>query len=159
MLCQECQKNEANIFFKGILQNKVIQWSLCSDCAKEKGLEPGAASSPLFSIADFLSGLGEMGKSPKCSACGLRYSQFKQTGLLGCSRCYESFAAQLEPLLKRIHGTSQHSGKRREPPAKNAAHPEAAKELQQLKEALRRAIQREEYEKAAQIRDQIRKLI
>ena len=185
MTCQQCHKKEANVFFKGIIQNKVIQWNLCSGCAEEKGL-PLGFSEPVLPIMKLLASLGGIGaaaslkgtRSLKCPECGFWYSQLQQTGRLGCSRCYRSFSEQLEPILRRIHGSSQHRGKRylktvpaRTAPAgsekeratntapRSATCPSVSrggKELDRLREELKNAVQKEDYEKAAQIRDLIR---
>ena len=89
----------------------------------------------------------------KCPACGFTYNDFKKMGRLGCSECYEVFKKQLEPLLKRIHGANRHIGK---VPLTVGKTVKDAQTLQELKMQMERAIQSEEFEKAAVIRDKIR---
>ena len=92
----------------------------------------------------------------KCSRCGLSYSDFRKTFQLGCSQCYKTFKEQLEPMLRRIHGSIIHKGK---VPSKAPVKAEVPKdEIKELKTKLAEAIKREEYEEAARLRDEIRTL-
>lgn len=156
MKCDNCHQNEANIFYKETINDKSMEMHLCSECAEKRGLSK--LQIPL-SIASFLSGLAEEIALPeavqdkKCPACGFRYSDFKERGRLGCSKCYESFSQQLMPMLRKIHGTTQHRGKS---PAVISAKVGWQKEIAHLQEELKKAIKIEEYERAAQLRDQIK---
>ena len=85
----------------------------------------------------------------------MSYDDFQKTGKLGCGECYNVFSERLEPLLKRIHGNSEHHGKT---PKKMEQSIKKYNELNDLKALLNKAIQSEEYEKAAELRDEIRKL-
>ena len=100
-------------------------------------------------------GVGEEGKVGRvqCPRCGLVYSNFRETGRLGCSECYTTFRTQLRPLLRRIHGSTKHVGKA---PARDSARVALRREIQRLHEEMQRAIEREEFETAASLRDQIR---
>ncbi|HET9952418.1 MAG TPA: UvrB/UvrC motif-containing protein, partial [Candidatus Eisenbacteria bacterium] len=89
----------------------------------------------------------------QCPRCSLVYSEFKESGRLGCSECYTTFRAQLRPLLRRIHGSTKHVGKA---PARDSARVALRREIQRLHEDLQRAIEREEFETAASLRDRIR---
>jgi len=95
----------------------------------------------------------------KCQACGLTYADFKKMGRLGCGECYDTFRKYLAPLLKRIHGSNQHMGKT---PLKTKAagtKPGRKKaDLQELKNKLQEAIQREAFEEAARLRDLIKEI-
>ena len=90
-----------------------------------------------------------------CPNCGMRYRDFQQTGKIGCSVCYDTFRAQLEPLLRRIHGSSVHSGKI---PHRTGGRLETKHEIEVLRAALKDAVAKEAYEQAAEYRDQIRAL-
>src|SRR5262249_27897604 len=90
----------------------------------------------------------------QCSNCGMHYSTFKETGRLGCAECYSSFAIKLRPLLRRIHGSTRHVGKL---PAREGDHVSPARQVQRLHDELQRAVEREEFERAAEIRDRIKK--
>jgi protein arginine kinase activator len=89
-----------------------------------------------------------------CPRCGLQYSSFKETGRLGCSECYKAFQNQLKPLLRRIHGDTRHRGKS---PMRGGAAGAPQRHVQRLHDELQRAVEREDFERAAQIRDEIRR--
>ncbi|MBQ3864433.1 MAG: UvrB/UvrC motif-containing protein [Clostridia bacterium] len=149
MLCDECGVNQATISVTTIINGKKTHRNLCSACMKKTQQE----FSHDFSLAGLLGGVTDYeGEVKRCSRCGMDYRTFKKTGLLGCAQCYEDFAPQLEPMLKRIHGTAKHAGKvpTRDPKAVEMD------QLEELKRQLNEAIREEKYEKAALLRDQIR---
>ena len=82
----------------------------------------------------------------RCPGCGMRLVQLRREGRVGCAQCYETFRKQVVPLLKRVHGASEHTGSR---PAN------ARPDLGRLREELRRAIEAEDFEQAARLRDRI----
>jgi protein arginine kinase activator len=85
----------------------------------------------------------------------MSYEDFQRTGKLGCDQCFDTFRDQLEPVLKRVHGNVEHNGKI---PSSVSASIKASREIIKLKEQLNKAIQGEDYEKAAVIRDRIKAL-
>lgn len=91
-------------------------------------------------------------RSSECSHCGLSIAEFNKTGRLGCSECYHTFADELHGLLRKIHGSDQHTGKA---PTMDPVQLEVRKEILALRRRLKRAIEREEFEKAAELRDRI----
>jgi protein arginine kinase activator len=91
----------------------------------------------------------------RCPNCGLTYVQFRQTGRLGCSQCYEAFSQRLIPLIKRIQGSTEHTGKI---PLRRGHGAQRQRQLETLRVNLNRAVAREEFEEAARLRDQIREL-
>jgi protein arginine kinase activator len=93
--------------------------------------------------------------SIKCPNCGLTYQNFRKLGRLGCSECYEAFKKELGPLLKRIHGSDRHVGK---VPLKGGKTIRDTRTLQDLRIQLEKAIQMEEFEEAAKLRDKIKEL-
>ncbi len=157
MFCEVCGKKVATVHYTEIVGNQMTEMHLCEDCAKDKG-----AAIPHFSISDLLAGLADF-KPPlaleegmgKCSRCGLTYSDFKKEGRLGCGNCYRTFKGFLAPLLKRIHGNTTHVGRA---PSKMGRKVEGKVKLQTLNSRLQEAIRREEFEEAARLRDEIRKL-
>lgn len=159
MVCEVCGKNEATVHVTEILDDKMTELHLCEGCAREKG----AAAKQSFSIADLLAGLADistvMGPEEavkrKCPVCGLSYKDFRNIGRLGCGECYDTFKESLLPLLKRIHGSSQHLGKS---PSRKKRIVKSGVDIQELKDKLSRAVQLERYEDAARFRDQIRAL-
>ena len=162
MLCQHCQKRTANVHFTQIVNNSKMEMYLCEDCANEKGQ---FGFGPSLNISDFLSGFMSLGHSeapmdlePReavCEVCGMSYEDFRKTGKMGCNNCYRNYGEKLKPILKRLHGNSEHTGKA---PARISKSREVSKEIEKLKELLGKAIQNEEYEKAAQLRDRIKEM-
>lgn len=172
MLCDICGKKQATVHLTEIIDDQMTELHLCDECAREKGTQ----MEKHFDLSDLLAGLADMG-SPgaaasqieekiKCPNCGMSYQDFKNIGQLGCSDCYKSFKKNLMPLLKRIHGSTQYFGKM---PAVSGASGikaqsarakvvSAAQQFQELKSKLQRAIQQEEFEEAARLRDKIKEL-
>jgi len=155
MHCDICKKAEATVHLTQIVEGKMLKVDLCESCAKEKGVQEAAG----VSLADLLVGLGaaeEMKvESPgaQCPVCGFTQADFKKTGRLGCSACWETFEAGLASLLKAMHKGDHHVGK---VPAK-AMHTLAVNgKIRELAEQLEKAVREEKYEDAAQIRDEIR---
>jgi protein arginine kinase activator len=89
-----------------------------------------------------------------CPNCKLTFTEFKASGRLGCARCYDAFAEQLLPLIKRIHGAAKHTGRKPNPDGSAAAQ---GFETQRLRRELSVAIEAEDYEQAAAVRDRIRR--
>jgi protein arginine kinase activator len=114
-----------------------------------------------FALADLLLGLGaaqEIEKNPagiRCPVCGFSQADFKKTGRLGCSACYDTFAEGLSGMLKNMHRGTIHTGK---VPARRAISRLRNQELTRLREELDRAVSSEQFEEAAGLRDHIRRL-
>ena len=161
MVCNVCGKNQATVHLTEIIDDQITELHICEECAQKKG----AQMESHFGLSDLLAGLADMGSQfnnktkteikLKCPKCGLTYEDFKKVGRLGCGECYTAFKETLVPLLKRIHGSTQHFGKS---PMKVAKTVKAKNELQELKEKLQKAIQKEEFEEAAKLRDKVREL-
>ncbi|MFC1594681.1 UvrB/UvrC motif-containing protein [Candidatus Omnitrophota bacterium] len=159
MLCDICSKHQATVHLTEIVDEQMTELHLCERCAKEKSVQ----MEQQFGLADLLAGLTDIGKQiegvskikTQCTNCGLTYEDFRKSGRLGCSECYSVFKQYLSSLLKKIHGSSQHTGKA---PAQLTKSIRAKSDLQDLKIKLSLAIQKEEFEEAANLRDQIREL-
>jgi len=156
MLCQICGRKEATFHFKEIINDQIRELHLCEECARKKGF----LSQP-FPLASLIGGLTEEAGIPfsvasqvRCPHCGLSYEQIREKGKIGCSFCYQTFKDYLIPLLERIHGHTHHSGKA----PKELKMDEKEKEIHKLRKELEEMVKKEEYEKAANIRDKIRKL-
>ena len=181
MFCEHCKKRPATVFYTEIINKKFSQVKLCAECAQQKGLGvfPFKAG---FSVPEFLDGLMEPSpgsaedapESPdrlaiRCPGCGITYGEFKKEGFFGCAACYETFRGLVLPLFRHLHGTSRHVG-RLAPAAKAAVAlapkpavaspvaPPRLSEMARLKASLTEAIQREEFEEAARLRDEIKRL-
>jgi protein arginine kinase activator len=94
----------------------------------------------------------------KCPSCGFTYQDFKKVGRFGCGECYEAFKKQLDPLLKRIHGSNRHVGKVPLTAGKAVKETTVLQSIKELKAQLEKAVQSEEFETAAKLRDKIREL-
>jgi protein arginine kinase activator len=159
MKCENCKKRDATVHLTEIKNGVKQEMHLCEPCAAEKGL-PGKAH---FSISDLLAGIasaqqaqkGKRAKDIQCPACELTLSQFQSTGRFGCGECYTAFKEEILPLIEKIHDSTQHTGK-----VPQRASPEVTmqKDLRHLHLELKRAVKREDYERAAQLRDQIKRL-
>lgn len=169
MLCQICNKRTANVHMTKIINGVKSEFHICEQCAKEKvdlGINvqvpefeaPFSFSNILAGLMDF-TGTGTLSytaqKQEKCPGCGLSYDEFKSTGRFGCSKCYDIFGGRLEPLFKRIHGNTQHTGK---VPKRTGGIIKVKRDIEKLKYEQKKAIDNEEYEKAAELRDKIKDL-
>ncbi len=161
MICDECGR-PATIRFVETVNGEMRVMQLCGECAGARGI--GLSFAPLAGpIVNLLMGfLEEAGadepveaQGSACSECGLSYAEFRRTGKLGCAVCYTSFEKELRPLIRRINGSSRHTGKI---PSKAPEDAESIREVRRLKLDLDRAVRGEEYERAAELRDQIRSL-
>jgi len=157
MLCDICGKEDATVHITEIVNGQMAELHLCEECARKKNL----AMEQHFSLSDLLGGLADIStvldktemSGKRCSNCGMTYEDFRKTGRLGCSECYVTFQDSLASLLNRIHGSSHHLGRF---PLGKAEKVRAKMTIQGLRARLATAIQLEEYERAAKLRDQIR---
>ena len=166
MLCDDCKKNEACVHITQISTAGKLDKNLCEKCAAQYGNLVFDANKG-FSVNDFLKGIFSSGQArpeaeetvahPEiiCPNCGMSYNDFMHSGKIGCSICYETFGKRLEPLLRRIHGSSVHSGKI---PHRSGGEIEVKQRISVLRKALEAHVVNEEYEQAAQLRDQIKEL-
>lgn len=162
MLCCICKEREATVHLTQIAGEEMQKVDLCEECAREKGVNDPAA----FSLADLMLGLGASQEVEKasgrrespCPACGFTHADFKKTGRLGCPACYEHFSDGLVSLLKSMHKGVRHVGKvpRRFKQLKKAL--DATDRLKTLERKLAKAIAEENFEHAAELRDEIKAL-
>ena len=176
--CQACERRPAAVEFIQVTGDERREMALCRECALTMGvraqveafqrlsqllMEQNASSSPFD--AETL--------QTKCSQCGLVFEEFVRTGLLGCPQCYQDFEEQLKPALRRLHGVTKsaerdlgssaqagdESGHASLPPLKNpAAEAENSATRAQLEVELNLALMDEDYERAATLRDRLRRL-
>jgi protein arginine kinase activator len=160
MLCDNCKEREAVINLTQVEHDSKITLHLCDQCAQQKGVETGGSvlKSPLGGLVAAMGKGANVLPSPadglRCQACGGTLRDFRETGRLGCAECYAAFDFHLRDLLRRLHGSSRHAGERYAPPGE--ADPRRT--LLELKEQLRRAVENENFELAAELRDRIRVL-
>lgn len=171
MQCEGCQQNEATVHIQEVVGDKAKALHLCSECAVKRGLPIGDPEQLGLASLLYKLGAGAVEGEPStedggdagagaeeasCPDCGLGEREFRQAGRLGCGRCYETFSALVEASLGNLHRGTRHSGK-----IPGGACPGAAARLQhggyaRLQEELARAVAAEAYERAAELRDQIR---
>ena len=161
MVCELCKQVQATVHLTEIINEQMTELHLCEACANQKGAQVESH----FGLSDLLSGLADFSKthepeesapSKACDSCGMTYDDFRKVGRLGCATCYPTFKRSLGTLLKRIHGSPIHLGKS---PSKLTKSTRTGKaELTDLKRKLERAVQHEEFEEAARLRDQVRLL-
>ncbi len=161
MHCDVCGKKKATVHLTEIVDDQISEMHLCEGCAREKS----AQMEQQFGLADLLAGLSDFGKQSKevdskvtirCSTCGLSYEDFRKYGRLGCSECYDAFKTHLAQLLKKIHGSNQHLGK--SPVSVPQEQKKKIEDIQEMKNQLLQAIQSEQFETAAELRDKIREI-
>ncbi len=161
MSCDQCHEREAVIHLTQIVNEQVTTLHLCERCAAEKGVESpsGVAKTPLGSfLAAMGNNLTETEPAPRtgdtCVRCGGSFQDFRETGRLGCPECYRSFEAPLRELLRRLQGSTHHVGERY---AEQGAQPgDGQVRTAELREQLRLAVETENFELAAELRDRLR---
>lgn len=142
-----------------IAGDKMQKVDLCEECAKHKGVNDPAG----FSLADLLLGLGASqelehasgGTDLRCPKCGFTQADFKKAGRLGCAECYTTFADGLEGLLKTMHKGTRHTGK---VPQSLQQTRDIAERMKALQKKLAKAVEDENFEQAALLRDEIRQM-
>ena len=152
MKCQNCDE-PATVHLTNIINGQKKQMHLCEACAEKKEIlshqELNLSAILQTVIGQHVGALSDELSRLTCPTCGIKYMEFKAGGRLGCPQDYEVFRVALEPLLQRIHRAGRHVGKR--PP-----HAERHAAMAQLREQLRQAVDGEQYEEAARLRDLIR---
>jgi len=154
--CQKCS-NPATLHITEVLaENQFEELHMCEQCASKYLYEPKSKTA-----------LGKAGLEPardpedalfhqnECPSCGIKFVEFRNSGRLGCPHDYQAFREELVPLLENIHGEVKHCGK---VPRRGQQNKEAQNELVQLRQRLKQAVTREDYEEAARLRDGIKQL-
>ena len=173
MLCQHCKKNEATTVVKTMINGKYAEYRLCPDCAHELGYDSmfpdfnadfGGLLSSFFSNA-----LPAISGAAHCDTCGSTLNDIKRSGKVGCADCYDTFFSELMPTIRNVHGNTEHKGKRpvieytvnEEDNSASAKDSDGVSEdkektLRSLRDELKQAIEKEDFERAAQLRDEIK---
>jgi len=160
MLCDECGSNAACVHMIKLMDGVKTEKHLCESCASSAG-ESCFSAGIHFSVNDLVKAIFsqemDIANDPEltCPNCGMEFADFSRSGRIGCSVCYGVFHEQLEFILRRVHGTSCHTGK---VPLKAGNAVRLRLKVKGLRQDLERSIQGEDYENAAKIRDNIRSL-
>lgn len=177
MICNICKNSEATIHIQEVANNNIKSLHICENCAKSHGFNNELIDIG-FHLMDFLYNFKSLntnknnlnmkdlyGKNKnhpaedeniiKCSECGTTYNQFQDTGKFGCAFCYIAFKEQIKPIIRRIHGKVIHKGT---VPEKYKKQLKSIHSILSMNQRLKRAVKREDYKTAADIRDKIRKI-
>jgi protein arginine kinase activator len=168
MRCDACGQAEAVVPLTVVDDNESRTEHLCAACAEARGIPVSEPLPESILLAGLLQQFGKEGAdaggfagaapspTPECPFCGLTLRKFKETGRLGCPQCWTAFEPQLEKLVRRVHGALHHAGKTYLPPDPTAS--DRVKRLEGLRRKLDRAVELEDFESAAELRDRIRTL-
>lgn len=162
MMCDRCGQKQATIYLTKVVNGNKTELHLCKQCAEQGDTEFFKD----MSLVNILANLASNQQKPAaatppvvCQDCGFDLERFRREGRLGCEQCYRQFSADLNPMMRKIHGSLQHTGKR--PGAVCRPQPPERRKptrLDELRMQLKLAIKAEEYEKAATLRDEIRSM-
>lgn len=165
MKCQRCEK-PATFHITELTGPKPLELHLCEEHAREY-LQPGGEQAGATGMAAALAQqmaqqmavsqtTEELAKVDQqtCPICGITFHEFRSQGRLGCPHDYTAFEAQLDPLITNIHGETEHVGKR----PKRAKASEQRTQLIRLRREMGQAVAEEHYERASQLRDEIRRI-
>ena len=166
MICQDCNKREAQVKFTQIVNNQKTTLALCTECAAARGFHSPLEKAP-FPLAEILSGLAAANPTMDdtmiredlvCPGCGLTFQDFARQGRFGCGECYSAFRTRLEAIMRKIHGSSLHRGQApvQEQPSQNETPAIPVREEERLEAELHKAVDKEEFERAAEIRDKLK---
>jgi protein arginine kinase activator len=150
--CEECGKNPASVHLTQISANGTVVSHLCEECAREKGI-----SITLGETAKPEQAQERASDEPDkmCANCGLLFSMFRERGRLGCRKCYTSFADDIDKMLTQMHGSCVHHGKRYSRVGDICG---STADIARLRSELERAVENEDFEEAARLRDTINAL-
>jgi protein arginine kinase activator len=154
--CDICGKNDGSIPVSRMdKEGRKTELVICAECAGKQGFADvqKVKQSVGEIIAELKTRVASEDSALVCPRCGMTYAEFKRLGRLGCGQCYATFHDQLVPLVRRIHGSAQHVGRAVHGGQKQA---QVKVSVQKLREQLTSAIQAEDYERAAALRDQLR---
>ncbi len=166
MLCDDCRQRVSTIIHTGKKGGEDNVLYLCQACAEKRGIPTPVLRNPVQLETGFteiikqLAGEGIIDRrdpsdSEMCTACGWSSGNLRETGLLGCPHCYTSFENQLMILLQKLHGSDSHLGKVY---PQEGEWPQEEEDETILRSALEEAVNMEEFEQAAQIRDRLRQI-
>ncbi len=168
ILCQKCQKKPAVFHYEQNINGKKTECALCADCASEwkhshhtdeEKMFFAMEETPFFGInslfGSLFSPLVAEYKGKNCPLCGSTFEDLRRTGKAGCASCYETFETELRPTLRSIHGTQSHTGRT---PASLETATKRKKQIEDLKRKMTIAIETQDFEEAARLRDAIKDL-
>ena len=162
MKCQHCEK-PATFHITELTGSTPEELHLCEDHARVYLSQADEIETETPTLAGVLAQQLKLGQTAQelerldqqaCPICGITFYEFRQHGRLGCPHDYVAFEKELEPLIVNIHGKSSHDGKH---PKRVSSSTDKRTELIRLRREMKEAVEREDYENASVLRDQIRK--
>ena len=160
MLCDHCGKNKASVSVKQTINGITRTYRLCGECSS-KLKYTGFLGTPFLNTVDLFSGLFDRSdfsggdKVDHCPKCGATLQEILSTGHLGCVECIETFGSALLPTIRKIHGNARHTGK---VPKTASVKIKTRRQIEILEEQLKKAVALQNFEEAAQLRDEIKRL-
>lgn len=160
--CEKCGKNEANIQMKNIFNGIVVECYICEKCVLECSFFGKSNGITVESILKgFLEGQNLEVKTEKvedekrCFNCNMSYSEFRNHGKLGCDNCYSVFREELKTMFEKMNRSSIHMGK---VPTNLDRDIRRNLDIYKLKRKMEFAVKNEQFEQAAELRDEIKRL-
>ena len=149
MLCEKCGKNNATVMYTQIVNGQKSTLNICSQCASRESIFDNFGS-----LLNF--GTRQSSQNTVCPVCKMTLAEFSRKGRMGCGECYKTFRSHAGAMLKKIHGTQKHVTT--SPEAVKEAPKEAVNPIDDLRKKLTEAINSENFEEAALLRDKIREM-
>ena len=156
MICDKCKNKEATFHSRTNINGKITEVHLCDECATKTG----AYSKSMMDFNNFFNndplislGMDELSKEV-CDFCGTSFEDFKNSGLIGCDHCYDYFENKLKDIIENVQGANYHVGKT----ALDHNQLTYDEKIEDLREQINRAVDKEDYETAAKIKKQIEKM-
>ena len=163
MKCQQCEK-PATFHITELTGDEPSELHFCEEHARVYLTQSDEPQEPTSSLAGVLAQHLKVGQTAEdlarldqraCPVCGVTFYEFRHAGRLGCPHDYICFREELEPLIMNIHGSTEHVGKK---PKQGVPGTDHQTRLIQLRREMREAIDREDYEQASKLRDEIRRI-
>ncbi|KAF1679157.1 MULTISPECIES: UvrB/UvrC motif-containing protein [unclassified Veillonella] len=171
MLCDNCKQNEATVHMTRVVNGKKTERHLCNVCAAKQPndgfgsqgfmnfgpslLDNDFFTNDFFTNTLYPDSLLNPRQETRCSQCGMTFSEFNQTGKFGCDHCYDTFEAQIAPLVKRLQGSLSYEGR---VPSRGTGVFKTKHQIKRLRQELDKAVKAEQFEEAVRLRDEIKVL-
>ncbi len=163
VICMKCNKSFATVKLTRIVNGRVEELNLCQSCAAEISPYQKKLAGAQANLDSILAGLLANEKEKKhttdvditCRGCGLPFATYRESLFLGCADCYDSFGEHLLADLRKFHGSTRHQGK---VPKRFQSRITMQRDIRQIRKQMEEAIEQDNFELAAQLRDKIKSL-
>lgn len=146
-ICQHCKKREATHSYTTVINGVSTESRLCNECY----LEIYGSIDSAFSMWTDILQSPRPAAEKRCGVCGMRFSEYEKTGLLGCASCYDVFKDELIPGILKIQGDINHVGK----VGKNYSSHDLNREINALQQKLEQAVREKNYVEADKLNRRI----